>query len=945
MALNPFQAYGDSFSTGPESSKTFGIPDCAILIAVDVLRLVPSSTLALMTDKYNKGINSARAKVAEIKSDMLRWIGIRIDERNGQPILGMDPGADGLGNFINTALGDFAEAKGVMDGLAAELGIAQDQVDALKDCIDLIADGVKKENGIASPGGLGTNSSSEIEVTPDEAMRNVFEQQIAAAESFIEEARQTIANINVVLKERRQGITSEPTVTQVDDGFEEDDAIFRLTYGPPKSTRGSFILSVDGFYYDSRTTEYEDETTIPSILDLEVIPDAEKWKLDHAPNLGGRGTAFSIRQLNEYVDTIFDIERIDDSEALKLYYEKDHLLEILSGQRNLAVTRVDSQLVDVKNTYGVNSAIYINMQQQVYSEIELYDVKIRKRKKQIELAVKAPDLFGSDSYFAPGEVPINDFSFLANINLSVELEKQKNLVIDQGDVSGIVLPIKPTYVTGKEESSTAIISPLLLTSEKTGAIGTDDVDAQVGGPTKVLTLNDPVVKEGLLAIYTFLKADRVANGSTKFNVGNCTGDSRQNAQLVSPDGATAFPLGLGIPRLTGIVKYEKDQYNANNNTDATFLTTKGYGTYLRLPPSQQMQDLMYNPSGCSFDFWIHMPGLGDSNNLWSQQLNGTSKERGNDLTLNYNDASWIDSNYYRLILANENTGGNPSNNDPDSLKNDETSDVVKGMIMGFTRDPAMYASDYQVFNDDFSLTSVEAAGGYSTNTYFVIAPTQSYSASGASFIRSDDCNPESTALKGLVININEGANGVSFIQSRDRFIHVNVSFDVLGDEISVYIDGNKVPTGRVNGEIVTSFSMSEVFGTKPQQPIRIPTFKKTGQNASFEYGTSIPLEENYYFKDGPKNDNFFTPWIVGGGWTDGISIDRLTAITEPVEVAGTFPGIDDLQGGFMGGGKGIYSGLGGYIGSLKIYSRPLTNTEVLTNFSANEDFFTRIDLG
>ena len=46
----------------------------------------------------------------------------------------------------------------------------------------------------------------------------------------------------------------------------------------------------------------------------------------------------------------------------------------------------------------------------------------------------------------------------------------------------------------------------------------------------------------------------------------------------------------------------------------------------------------------------------------------------------------------------------------------------------------------------------------------------------------------------------------------------------------------------------------------------------------------------------------------------------------------------------MGRGHGLNSGLNGYVGSVKFYSRALTNTEVLENYNGQKAFFKNIDL-
>ena len=50
------------------------------------------------------------------------------------------------------------------------------------------------------------------------------------------------------------------------------------------------------------------------------------------------------------------------------------------------------------------------------------------------------------------------------------------------------------------------------------------------------------------------------------------------------------------------------------------------------------------------------------------------------------------------------------------------------------------------------------------------------------------------------------------------------------------------------------------------------------------------------------------------------------------------------KGNFMGGTYGgIISGLKGYLGSFKMYSKPLNSEEVLNNYKAQMNFFKNID--
>ena len=440
----------------------------------------------------------------------------------------------------------------------------------------------------------------------------------------------------------------------------------------------------------------------------------------------------------------------------------------------------------------------------------------------------------------------------------------------------------------------------------------------------------------MVASYNFLDNEVVSNGSTDFFIRNCTGDNKQNAQLVGQSAEKTFPHGLGIPRLTGIVKYERNTKPALK-TYAVPSPTE-VGSYMRLPQSKAMQNIFYDPRGASFDMWIHAPNLTVGNNKF--ELGGKVDE--SELTLNSEDSSWLDGNFYRLLIANENTGAATEGTFINQINNLSTG-VVRGFVMGFTRDPIFTfpaANNYNT-RDMYTNNSVQDVSltvNDPETTCLFLAPTQSYSTSGCHFIKADECNPENAAYRSLAINLNvKNERGETLFSSKDGFVHLNVSFDYANDLLTIYLNGSKLVSGLVNGVEVNSddFKISEIFGTTPSKPINLPTFKlKTANSESFQYGPSV--SKNYAM--GPKLDEFFTPWIIGGGWTDGLSSKYLTdSDGNPIPTS--------YSGGFMGGGNGIYSGFGGYIGSFKIYSNPLTAAEASKNYNAHRLFFTNIDLG
>ena len=937
MASNP-NIFGESFPVGSNSIPTFGVPACMMELGLGALSLLPGDALATIMMSMNEGVLAARSVIADIKAEILEFLGLAQDEIDGQTFFKIDAGWAALGN----AIGAIAGAAAFLDEIASTAAAIAEDIEGIKDCLKDYETHLQRQRG------------SDAALAPTEAQLALYQSQIDSAEQFISDATVIMGNIAEILAGRESGLSPDPSSLLL-DGVEGEDGIFRLTYGPPKSTKGSFILSVDGLYYDSQNRTYAASGNVPTIEDLPFIPNSSKWKMDHAPNLGGRGTQLTVRDLNRYVDTILDIEKIDESELLKNYYSKDHLLEVLQGNKNLVISQLDSQRKEIQAIYGTSSAVYINIQQQIYSEIELFDNKIRRRKKQIELAVKAPDLFGIDTMYAPGKVPVNDFSYLSKIHLDIALEKQKRLVLDHGEVSGVVLPFKPVFVGKENASNSASLAYLDVNENITGSL------ADIGGYEEaqssiapVLTLNDPIVTDKLISVYNFLDTEIESNGSEFYNVANCTGDSRQDMQLVAKTRAEAFPKGLAIPRFSGIVKFDKD--------DNTFIRRKEVGTYGRLPATAELQNLMYDPSGCSFDFWIHMPNFTSSNNNFEIKVFDSGLDASaevSSLNLYQDNASWTDFNFFKAIIANENTGG-VEVGDSGSVINDFTTDHTRGMFIGFTRAPIFTVGAVDVDGDteiDYpdppgTLNPIDNYGTYLAardtpgNTYFVIAPMQSFSKDGCSFIRLDDCEADRSMYRGLAVPVTTTTTGgTSFNDTINTFVHTNISFDFSKDTLTVYLDGERL----------IQSSISSIFGTDPGKPLQIPSFKKLGDVASFDYPGSIPESESKDFIQGPRNDPFFTPWIIGGGWTDGIPL-QITGnhpTKNPADydlnvrgytgsVGGYVLDASSIRGGFSGPSNGLYSGLGGHLGSLKIYSKPLSTNEVVKNYEAHQSFFKNI---
>lgn len=152
-------------------------------------------------------------------------------------------------------------------------------------------------------------------------------------------------------------------------------------------------------------------------------------------------------------------------------------------------------------------------------------------------------------------------------------------------------------------------------------------------------------------------------------------------------------------------------------------------------------------------------------------------------------------------------------------------------------------------------------------------------------------------------------NSTKFGDVSSQFVLIDVACDPIRNEVKMYADG----------DLIALSSMTDVFGMPMGQAAALPTFKKAN---SFEY-SSTTVDAPQILREGPLLNTFYTPWIVGGGYTDGMY----------------------YKGNFMGGDRGgITSGLRGHLGSLKFYSKALNSTEVKINYDAQKGFFKNIKI-
>lgn len=872
------------------ADTVFGVHSCIMTFTETVLNTLPFRLLQSMGYDLLSGINQADSVVKSIYSLLRDTFGImQWNNRFGR----FNYISASSKNGYDRSLGNLAkDMEAFTNGLiqfgqelfATPLIIGQAFED-LKDCIRSYTGYVKNNESNASAR-LAELSDEDFDTFMNDNYY-VERQQLQEALSFITAATNQLNLINKILANRISDPSLEPkfscsavdlfTGTNLEYSCLQVGSptnigggdVFRLVYGPPKSTFGQFILSNDGIYFNSQTSAGITPALNEISKSKEKLKNEDKWKFDYAPNLGGRGDSFSIENIKNYINTVLDHNIIDDSEFIQNYYRNDKFLQEITANKNKRIFDLSSQISELVNSSAPESVVY-NYRQSLISENSRFLEQINKRKKQIELAVRLPLSYGNRIPYAVGEIPVNDFSYLAGLNMNLDLETQRALSFSQSDIDTVVLPIdlQTIYTVPSVNTKKTSFEHLILTDLADGAIIYDG--SSVSATNSVTLASEHfITTDSLIAMYNFLDTSLEDPSSTVYNVRNSVANVVENfAQLVGKSKDFVFKGGLGIPYLYGVTM----------NSNSTPSQPSSVGSYVKLPNDPKYSDLLYNTNGATIDFWLHAKNLANTQGYDSGNVSGL----------------------YRLILANENTGGSLSSSvGSEAAISHFGTRSTRGMIMGFTRDRRL------VSNLPASNNSSDNAAALAK---FFIAPTQSLNASSVGLINrsyydTQECSLTSNYL-GMTIDLGAIQN------CQNEFCHMSVTFDPKKDEIRVYLDGNLLSTS----------SLSYVFGVEKYQMPNIPTFKLDN---SFEYNTtSVGPNAPENLKYGPKLDTYFTPWIVGGGYTDGLY----------------------ANGNFMGSPYGgIKSGLNGYIGSLKFYSKPLESSEVINNYKAHKNFFKNID--
>jgi len=760
--------------------------------------------------------------------------------------------------------------------------------------------------------------------------------------------------------------------------------IFDLTYGPPVSVKGQFVLSQDGLYYDSRGGG------LPVVEGTTL--DAEAWELEYAPNLGGKGVFYGDERLGDLKNTVFSQDYISNSEEVAKYYDSDDILENLERNKARQISIVSGQISDLlASGLATHSAMVTNYYSNIGAVAAAYDSKIRKRRKQVQLiALFASDIYSfteaeigspknlgigdgilieykttsmeSEGFWTPIErVPVNDFTFLKGKPVRLTLEDQRDITLFSEDLDDSILPIVPKFLVS-EPQPFSVLDKFSISPTPIGEFPIVDGSSYVSGSGPfVLSLEDRIVTDSLVCAYNFLKPDVVTPSSLEFNLDNKVPDSSGllDAQLVGSGVDWVFPSGLGIPYFRGTF-YNSDQNGAQEDESAqggsyaVLPTNKDWAGTENIFALSSLNDVGYDTiydandvpkgGGFSFDFWVHVPTL--------------------------NQPSMKDYHRYRLLVANENSGGKLRTYfilpdkiawyiDPlgQTVKKNRT-DRVHGLIMGFRE-----ARD---FREDTDLTA--------SGIEFIIQPTVSQNqkegnaakAWGHSVCLVEDfgeTGPEagtnvvqtadSLTELGVAAQVSSTVNGVTLSDVSSTFMHMCVSFDYQASKLRTMVDG----------EVWNEVNMASSLMIGYAESLLVPSFANAeGTNpATFEESWTTPLLNGFPY-NGPSvnlEGTTFTPWIIGGGFTDGIPSRGIANEPDYIGFLG-YNTNDIYYGDSQWGDTGSWeksqhgrtlnpvtstrwqSGLNGYMGSFKVYGKALTSTEAKQNFDAQKGFFKNI---
>ena len=575
-------------------------------------------------------------------------------------------------------------------------------------------------------------------------------------------------------------------------------------------------------------------------------------------------------------------------------------------------------------------------------------------------------------------VPINDFSYLKQAD--IPLNVQKNITLFSEDLDSIIAPYQARYVVAPTDLPVGPVDAIDSLSVDPIGLG-DWTHRQTSGSLSATTplyksLTDDVVSDGLMVCYNFLDPDAVTQPSgTSYALNNAAeGSTRLDAKLVGWDKSLVFPSGVGQAYFAGTIFDERASQNP--------LWANVSGSYVRLPNSthnytslqpnipyngvRALDNLFYSREGVSLDFWAYVPNV---------------------------HSNMTDTHRYRLAFANENSGPVESNyisastQSRRSAANGLTSggtDFNKtiGMIMGWRDQGSPQGNTYgeHAFNSsglEFCIaptvgqnqsypTTPQTSWGHSVCLAerwddSIITPLQGETTQVGMFIPSGDVDT------GYMVT----TSGYGIQDVSSGYHHINISFNYTEDKVDFNFDG----------ELLTTSSLSDVLGGSPHDSVLPTAVKMDLEDQTDIINFNDPSTESflgntiYDERCTPERVAFpvFTPWIIGGGYTDNIpkipgttyrpqgflgsntnnyhqqTQQSASLNTITLGALGDHP-IGQHNPPLSGGKAGTSSdrrqiprsGLDGFIGSFKIYSRPLNTSEAKINYDSQKGFFHNI---
>ena len=969
----------------------YGLPTCLLDLAKEALAAFPSPIL----NNMNSGIQAGKSKADELTKEITRRVFldtgiVEYDSTLGRFVFVSSSSNKGVEQNMLQSMNNMG-GLGTILGFGAQAWLIgekiSEQIDSIKNCIDKVSsyDALQKGPSAYADKLVGFSITDPTTGEPVEftaplpaakAASLVYEQSKADLESAISFSSKCQSQMNIIAsitKCRLQNpiecpepcfwgdLTDEngQTLSNLLSGTDfcvmnginadaEGNPILPVLAGfdpytdiltatgllPPISKGGQFLFSKTGIYYDSYgggidlpdgcitnivSAVYFDEEGNP-YPGLGVPENSMKYLFDYNPNIGGKGECLSLRDFNGWAETIFDLDTLNESPNLMEYYDEDHFLQVLIDQRNREIYDLSGYVSDlIIEGYGEDSSRVVNQRQILYSTISDHDSKIKRRKKQIEVHVVL-----SNNPPPRGEIPINDFAGLDADKIAIQKSLQESLLFSTNEVSGIVLPLCPTFIKSEIEANTFVVEDLMVPTVGVGDIITSASSVSVTSGT-VLSLVDKISTDGLVAVYNFLDADLVTPDSKKYLSINCATSSSYDkpAQLVASSVDSMFPSGIGLPYFRGVCNVfsgldgnSKSAYSQNQGEGYLFSPYRPYGYASIQGGYEDIDSLFYKKSGCTFETWCCIPDLDDEDSLgWNKDSSVSA--------------------LHRVVLGCENRGGIYSSTDGNWTVGPQ-GNTVRGLLIGFTRDTRITRGTAP--SNDPASNTLEA------NLAFYMAPTQSINTSGVTFMsvsaNTIDCvagDAGGSGHYGLIMDCSTvaGTNSGKIGDVSSGFKLLTVTVDYASDSVSLYL----------NGDLMKSQSVLQTFGTEgtPNLPGLVDTSSFSYNNT---YKHRLPLvasrfppnsigQSDFWYWDGPDLQSGLTPFTIGGGYTDGMT---------PVGLINAIPTTNEgmnFMGGKWGGKK---SGLYGFLGSLKLYNRAITDSEALKNYNAQKGFFENIQI-